>query len=348
MRAFGQFAPEAKPAATDRIAVRLAPSGLSLLRRAPLRTRSMKPTVVVLLSDKRSGSTQFERELCKHESVSHVRACTHSYNETHHWLKAAVITSQPTRLFSGARPFRGYGSRSNAQAYLIDQVQSNVPAFQAPEDPLELSMQGWEALCAEFANPVFFEKSPQHLAHWSALSLLLAWTQETEFRVRIIGLVRNPQAVMYSAWKLFRTLPQERECGWVEAHRNLLTFRQLVPESSFKLIKYEDMVGCPHETFSSICEFIGIAPDPRMGSDCNAGSLDKWKTDQRYSFQPSAALVQIASALGYESEEIAQDRKPTHAMKQTLADRALILKNQFRDRLLRPAAMRLAQSRSKQ
>jgi len=39
----------------------------------------MNPTVVILLSDKRSGSTMFQEELCKHPDVRHVDYTPHTY-----------------------------------------------------------------------------------------------------------------------------------------------------------------------------------------------------------------------------------------------------------------------------
>ena len=146
----------------------------------------MKPTVVILLSDKRSGSTQFERELCRHRDVQHASYCAHSYNETHHWLKSAVILDMPSRHFADGHRYKGYGGKKGARALLVNQLRGNLPDFTLPEDDRRLVFEGWEALCREFAGPVFFEKSPQHLAHWSALSLMLEWAQETDFEVKFI------------------------------------------------------------------------------------------------------------------------------------------------------------------
>ena len=138
-------------------------------------------TVAILLSDKRSGSTILQDELCKHSGICHVEYSPHTYFETHHWLKAAVMMERPGALYSGGRPYQGYGTRQNARAYMVDTITQNVPEFVIPEDDRRLIFDGWEALCTRFAKPVFFEKSPQFLAEWSSLSLLMEWMEPVSY-----------------------------------------------------------------------------------------------------------------------------------------------------------------------
>jgi len=94
----------------------------------------MNRSVVILLSDKRSGSTMLQEELCKHPDIQHVAYSPHTYFETHHWLKAAVLLGMPPQTFYGHRVYRGYGSKKNARTYLIDCVKRNVPDFSVPAD----------------------------------------------------------------------------------------------------------------------------------------------------------------------------------------------------------------------
>mgnify|MGYP001441820301 FL=1 len=76
--------------------------------------------------------------------------------------------------------------------------------------------------------------------------MLLEWVQQTtKYNVKIIGLVRNPLAVQYSAFKLFRTLPQKRQFDWLHIHKNLLAFKSLLDEEQFQLVRYEDIVDAP-------------------------------------------------------------------------------------------------------
>ena len=104
-------------------------------------------TVVILLSDKRSGSTMIQRELCKHPDIQTVAYSPHTYFETHHWLKGAVLLGRAPETFAGHKVYAGYGSRANARTYLIDCVKTNVPEFQVPEDDRRLVFAGE---CGEF------------------------------------------------------------------------------------------------------------------------------------------------------------------------------------------------------
>lgn len=267
----------------------------------------MKRTVVILLSDKRSGSTMFERELCKHPDISHIDYCPHSYNETHHWLKAAVVMGLPASMFSGGRVFRGYGSKKNACTYLIDGIKGNVPAFVEPEDVKKLVFEGWEAMCHQFAKPVFFEKSPQHLAHWGALSLMLEWAEKTECDVKFVGLVRNPLGVMYSAQQLFGTDPEKRQYGWAAIQRNLLAFKQLIDPNQYHQLRYENLINDPVGEFGKVFDFIGVERDEAVGAEVHAKSLDKAKDDPNFGLQLDESVKQMARRLGYSDEDIKND-----------------------------------------
>src|SRR5210317_2048634 len=110
----------------------------------------MQRTVTILLSDKRSGSTMLERELCKHSSVNNVAYTPHSYNETHYWLKAACLLPVPDQQFYRAVRPRSYGSCGAIRTSLINFLQRNIPEFVAPENDEVLVLEGWSALCDRF------------------------------------------------------------------------------------------------------------------------------------------------------------------------------------------------------
>ena len=267
-------------------------------------------TVVILLSDKRSGSTMIQRELCKHPDIQTVAYSPHTYFETHHWLKGAVLLGRAPETFAGHKVYAGYGSRANARTYLIDCVKTNVPEFQVPEDDRRLVFAGWEALCEQFAQPVFFEKSPQHLAQWAALSLLLEWIQETSFHVRVIGLTRNPLSVQYSAYQLFHSQPAKRQFGWLEIQKNLLAFQYLLPDGAFFHVRYEDIIEQPDSTFAALCGFIGVPPWPGMGGTTHSASLTKWRDDAYFTLQLDPSVKQMARHLGYSEAELDNPAKP--------------------------------------
>lgn len=300
------------------------------------------PTVVVLLSDKRSGSTILQDELCRHAGIRHVETSPHTYFETHHWLKAAVILNRPARLFSGGKVYEGYGSRANARAYMLELLQRNVPGYADPGDDTALVYDGWEALCRQMARPVFFEKSPQVLAHWAALDLFLDWAGRTGMTVKVIGLVRNPLAVQYSAQELFSSDPEARQLGWLDIQKNLLAVRALLPAEQFRLVRYEEMIAHPAEVFAGLCRFVGVKPDEGIGSGVHATSREKWREDARFTLQLDPAVRRIAESFGYTTDELDNPNRPDGSATARDLDRDLrrwVVRR--RDRLLRPAYLRL-------
>lgn len=305
-----------------------------------------RKTVVILLSDKRSGSTMFRRELCKHPEIRTVDYSPHTYLETHHWLKGAVLLGMAPETFAGGRTYAGYGSRENARTYLIDCIRQNVPEFRAPEDDRALVFEGWEALCYKFAQPVFFEKSPQLLAQWAGLSLLLEWIERTDLNVKIIGLTRNPLSVQYSAFQLFHTDPEKRQYGWLETQKNMLAFQSMVPEDAFLHIRYEEVVEDPEATFASVCEFIGVPEWPGMGRATHSESLTKWKDDPYFTLRLDHSVKQMARRFGYSEEDLGNPTKPepplSYRLKKRIEGIVKLAVARFRYRFVKPTLLWLS------
>ena len=303
-------------------------------------------TVVILLSDKRSGSTMFQDALCTHPKVQTVEYSPHTYLETHHWLKAAVLLNiHPSRLSNG-KTYKNYGSRKNARIYLESELKGNLPDYEIPKDDKQLVFEGWEALCDQFAQPIFFEKSPQHLANWAALSLLLEWAQQTKkYKVKIIGLVRNPLAVQYSAFKLFRTLPNQRQYGWLHMHKNLLAFKNLLHEDQFQLIRYEDIVDDSETTLTAICNFIGIEYDATMAHKIHGNSKTKWNDDPYFTLTLDSAVTQMANTFGYVASALKNDntKQPSAWELFVWNCNTMLLKgkNRLINRFIRPILLKL-------
>jgi hypothetical protein len=76
------------------------------------------PTVIILLSDKRSGSTMFQNEICKHPDIQTVIYSPHTYLETHHWLKGAVLL--------GKSDYSGYGLKKTFLILLYHRTIKNL------------------------------------------------------------------------------------------------------------------------------------------------------------------------------------------------------------------------------
>ncbi|MFZ2631243.1 MAG: sulfotransferase [Desulfosalsimonadaceae bacterium] len=303
----------------------------------------MKPVVAILLSDKRSGSTMFESELCMHPDINHVAYSPHAYRETHHWLKAACMLNMPKQLFYGNRVYRGYGSRKGARRYMIDCIRGNAPDFTIPRDDETLIFEGWNALCRKYARPVFFEKSPQHPHHWAALDVMMKWAETDEFDVRFIGLVRNPMAVMYSAQALFSTDPVERQFGWAHCYRNILAMREMVGKDRFCFIRYEDLIRRPKPVFGEICEFLGLDHCDNLGEQVHQDSVARWIGDPAYTLKLHDSVARVARTFGYRDEDLYNPPKPgltrNESFRRYLMGKLKLAKSNVFDRFIKPAML---------
>ncbi|MFY0643023.1 MAG: sulfotransferase [Bacteroidia bacterium] len=301
---------------------------------------NMKAVVVILLSDKRSGSTLFQEELCKHSLVQTVRYSSHTYLETHHWLKAAVLTNQDASKYSQNRVYDGYGSINNARGYLIDTVVGNVKGFEISQNDQELIYEGWEALCQEFAKPVFFEKSPQVLAEWAAIEALLDWKNKTNYSVKLIGLTRNPMSVLYSAYELFNTSPEERQFGWKKIQENLLRIRDMLTEDELHLVSYEDLINRPAHTFKEITDFIGIPYESQVGEEVHGQSLTKWRDDPNFDMKLDQKVAEFASQFGYQEQDLFNPNKPLAKRRKSKNSSFDLFLTRLRDRFYKPLMLR--------
>lgn len=308
----------------------------------------MTKTVVILLSDKRSGSTIFQRELCKHSNIQTVAYSPHTYLETHHWLKAAVMLGIDPALFSGGTVYSGYGTRQNARTYMEDCLCQNLPDFKIPADDRALVFEGWEALCDRFTQPIFFEKSPQFLAHWGCLELMLEWIEQTNFQVKVIGLVRNPLSVMYSAQELFYTDPETRQYGWVEIYENLTRFQTKLSPAQFMLCRYEDIIQQPVSAFAEVCQFIGVSSQAQVGLSVHDSSANKWETDPFFTLQLASPVKAMAQKLGYSEAGLNNPPKPRppliYRLRRAIEGNLKLLISRVKNRLIAPTLLRLKQT----
>lgn len=306
---------------------------------------TMQPTVVLLLSDKRSGSTILQQELCKHAGVKQVDYSPHTYEETQHWLKGAALLDMPGRLYYGHKVYPTYKNKAVARTYLVDEIKSNLPDFNCDISDRDLVFQGWEALCRKYAQPVFFEKSPQHIAQWAALSLMLEWIKTTEFRVKVVGLVRNPLSVLYSAEELFLSNPEVRQFGWMDMYHNLIVFREMIPSDKFHLVRYEDLIAKPVGEFGKILEFIGMPENDQIGRTVHDKSANKWRDDPRFTVRLHESVKQTARYFGYTDDELDNPVKPERPWSEKLANVIRHRRSRFnaiiKNQIIRPILLRL-------
>lgn len=243
-----------------------------------------------------------------------------------------MLTPNGRKFPGNVSPYR-YGHPAAARKSIIRTVQGNVPEFVPPREAEHLIFEGWEALCRQFARPVFFEKSPQHAHHWAAMELMLSWMRRTSYRVRLIALVRNPMAMLYSASKLFYTDPEKRQHDWVLANQNIRKLAQLVGSDRFLQVRYEDLVVNPTGGFSSICRFIGIDHEHHIGRSVRSSSLSKWRDDPAFDFHLDERVAAFAQSLGYGEADVFNPPKPASGRTKQLRRKVSLRFNRTRSRL---------------
>lgn len=262
---------------------------------------------LILVSEKASGSTIFKDEIVRHPQVNPIGHTEHNEHETQYWLKAACLLGMSSSGFLHGRSFYG---RAVARDKLVELIAANVPGFAAPADDERLVFEGWAALCARF-GPVFFEKSPQHIQHWAVLSLLLRYIQSTDHDVRVVGLVRNPLAMVYSAWHSWGSDPRTRPSVWQQSYQNLLRFQRALEPERFLLIRYEDMCAEPTETMRRVCQFAGLSHHEEVGRGIHRRSVDMWQLDPLYTLQLDESVKAVAREYGYTDAELVNPRPPS-------------------------------------
>jgi hypothetical protein len=255
---------------------------------------------VLVLSSKSSGSSALQSLLCKGTNARHIEHTRHAESETLYWTKAASILGLPqSRMIDSEVPIPARKARSD----LIALLSQNVPEFTAPDEGEALVFSGWRALCRHYA-PVFVEKSPHHLHQWSCLRLMSdAAARLPDIDFRFVGLVRNPMDTLYSAWSRWRQSPARNQFEWLEAHQNLLRFKDLVGDR-LTIVGYETLASDP-ATARALLEKVGIESGSREAAGgMHAKSLQIWKKDRRYGFELDPRVYALAAGFGYTQDQL--------------------------------------------
>ena len=278
---------------------------------------------VLLLSDKSSGSTALQAELLRHPEVRAVGYTMHNDHETLFWVKAAALVWPHREDFAGGRrPLSRRAARRDLRALLAGNVPNWSPPERAtPEADRALVWDGWRALSGAH-GPVFFEKSPHHLHHWAATALLLRAALASPREVRVVGLVRNPMAVLYSAWTRWLTPPGPRQHVWLRTARNLLAVQAALGPDRVRLWRYEDLVTRPAEEVRAMTDWLGLAPEAAVGSGLHARSARRWAADPEFSLALDPAVAAVAERLGYAPADLHNPPKPGRPLAGRVADAA--------------------------
>lgn len=254
---------------------------------------------IIILSSKSSGSSALQSLLVRFNQVRIVSKTRHFENETLFWTKAASILHLPqVRMLDSEVPI----SYEKARIDLLNLLKDNVDSYVPPTNDEEMIFNGWKLLCQKH-SPIFLEKSPHHLHQWSALVLIAECVkrfQEIDFL--LVGLVRNPMDVLYSAWNRRRTVPEKNQYQWFTAYENLLRLRKLVGKK-LVVVRYEEMVK-DISTLKEIFQFISATEDQIETDYLHEKSLAKWKKDKKYGFKLSKKVLSLAEKFGYDKQDM--------------------------------------------
>jgi hypothetical protein len=259
---------------------------------------SAGPSCYVILSTKSSGSSILQKSLSA-AGLGTLLGYTHHYyeNETLFWTKAASILGLPQhKLENSEVPM----TRRRAKRLLGSLIRQNVEAWDGALETEQDIFSAWTILVTSQPKALI-EKSPHHLYQPSAIRLLERYVDSSQaVRMRFVGLVRNPVSTLYSSWRRLGVRPEHEERHWIRAYRLLLELKQRRP-SQVIILRYEDIVAQK----VSIRELFGSSEMGTSESMFHNKSLDKWRLDRNFGYQPSRELVELAARYGYQPEDLA-------------------------------------------
>lgn len=282
-----------------------------------------KTKVILLLSDKRSGSTFFQEMFNRRPEISTVKYTPHSNGETHFWTMAAVLLDD--RLMKKQvflRQYNGYGSVRSTRLLMHRLLEKNGVLIDREIKHSDDIFYYWEKLIECSGNHFFFEKSPQLLSSFSATLLLIKWLNFTRKEVFVIGLIRNPYAVLNSAYQLFHTNPEKRQFGWLDAYRNMYFIKGIFPYDYVSIVKYEDLVSTPEVIFKALSDKLGIEEwDRNSFSIIKQDSLDSWKSSSLLNNGLNQYVEILSNFVGYASRKTSVSDKTFHNEYKPFLDR---------------------------
>ncbi len=258
---------------------------------------------IVVLSTKSSGSSACQNFLSEFANIKHIQKTRHYEHETLYWTKAASILGKPQAdMLDSEVPI----PRKLARGDLITLLTDNLGPFDVPSDDKKLIFDGWIQLCKKY-SPIFLEKSPHHLYQWSALELIIEaiqWDKNVDWF--LIGLVRNPMDVLYSAFQRWKTIPEKLQYEWLVSYQNLNKLADILPDKHLT-IRYEDMVSSV-DFLRPAFDFCEVSMEEHGTPYFHGKSIHKWKEDRLFGFQLDGAVMELAKTYGYEDDDLVNTR----------------------------------------
>jgi hypothetical protein len=252
----------------------------------------MKPVHIIILSTKSAGSTALMDYFIQNHSFKTVAFTKHSEKETLYWTKAAtLLRMNQDKLYRSKISFKPEKVWQELNEFLRSNKVSTIkPSTSNMKDEI---FRAYRDLVFAY-GPRFIEKSPHHLYNRSNLTLLNdfihRYAHEIEFKV--IGLVRSPMDVIYSAWDRWKFIPDEFEHEWTRSYENLCWVRETFPLTS--IVQYEALA----KDNTAIDSLAGSLPGSKKYS-INTNSLNKWRRDNFFSHHLSKGTTVLAGKLGY-------------------------------------------------
>ncbi len=256
---------------------------------------------IIILSSKSSGSTALIKFILRISGVNSFTFVQHQELESLYWTKAASVLRLPqSPMYRSVVPF----NEERASNDLLELEKKNLGKSEHREEWSEAGIFTLYREIAASTGEEFVEKSPHHLYQESSLNLIrsfMAHFPEDDYLV--IGLVRHPMDVLYSAWSRWLYIPEEFEEEWIRSYENLKKARDLFG-TSYREIRYEDL-GEP-DSLSWLYEFLGQS-DPHNNEEFFRNK-SKWEKDSSFGYSPSVELQSLASHYKYEIKERSSSR----------------------------------------
>ena len=243
---------------------------------------------IIILSSKSSGSSALQKYFVTNHNCKAVAWTEHHENETLYWSKAASILGLPQQsMYRSQVP------------YSMDSARSSLKLFLKNNGVAVDDFDSKDALYEHFYSLIkindfrFLEKSPHHLYNESNLQLIHDFiSKHNNLEFKVLGLVRHPQAVLYSAWKRWRFIPKEFEKEWSTSYKNLLSWKEKL---DIQIIKYEDLASDSLD----LDQLLKIKNESLNNFRFKSGSINKWKEDKEYGHVLSKETEDLARQLGY-------------------------------------------------
>lgn len=252
----------------------------------------MKPVHIIILSTKSAGSSALMNYYVKNHSFQDVCFTKHFEKETLFWTKAASLLKLPQdKLYRSKISFKSERVLAELNEFL---KMNKVSCINATSVSLQDEIfRAYKDLIFKYA-PRFIEKSPHHLYNRSDLRLMLEFIlkYESEIDFKVIGLVRNPLDVIYSAWSRWKFIPEEFEGEWLRSYENLLWWKDQFPLT--RIMQYEEMA----KDNALIDKVIGAVPESKRYT-MNVKSIFRWQRDIFFSHNLSKDTVILAKKYGY-------------------------------------------------